>query len=515
MVTNTLLKVLIVSCTISLLLIPMVHAEQYTQAPEIRAVPPPIMDRGSIVIPRDIFPEAKEATIPIYVPPVIEGSNAAIRDEWKTVKEIKGEQTKFEWARFLSNIKPGEAETPIGAGIQLGHALIRAASEAFEKRDYNISIQEGPQGQFRAIIQIGAGEKTTLRERAGETVAVSPAPDQAFASAVYSEYIAEKFRLPKGLYQASLSIDKAHKDDPYVAYVSFSPEKNTFDLTPKIYPNDEFNVNVDFRTKMLPWNWFRDWSSREIEISGEAFIKAFTASAQMIEAKNLLEFFQKEKVTVSNILQVKKEMTYFAAKHSASNLIKQSEHTKLATDVANVRASAVGLLRPETAKPPTTDQLSERTAQQQLTPVKVTFTQTFNGLYTQTPISPSSQTANFSGTITSGTRVGEGSRPGNYTGSFSGSLTAYPGDIPATHNNTPFNAWSVGTVEAKGFKEGTLKGTMNITGTLGGPTYTYPSGPVTIGTDGSLSHTFNGVLKENGDPWGTTTGTLNQSKTTP
>lgn len=162
-------------------------------------------------------------------------------------------------------------------------------------------------------------------------------------------------------------------------------------------------------------------------------------------------------------------------------------------------------------------QLAQRTAQQQLTPVKVEFTQTFNGLYTQTPISPGSQSANFSGSITSGTRIGEGSRPGNYTGSFNGSLTAYPGDIPGTYNNSPFNAWSVGTVEAKGFKEGTLKGTMNITGTLGGATYTYPKGPVTINTDGSLSHTFSGdgVLKRNGVDWGTVNGTLTQSKTTP
>ena len=56
---------------------------------------------------------------------------------------------------------------------------------------------------------------------------------------------------------------------------------------------------------------------------------------------------------------------------------------------------------------------------------------------------------------------------------------------------------------------------MNITGTLGGPIYTYPSGPVTIETDGSLSHTFNGVLKENGDDWATVNGTLTQTKTTP
>ncbi len=171
----------------------------------------------------------------------------------------------------------------------------------------------------------------------------------------------------------------------------------------------------------------------------------------------------------------------------------------------------------KTALAPTLDasQLAQRTAQDQLTPIKVTFTQTFNGLYTQTPIIPGSQIANFSGTITSGTRVGEGTVPGNFTGSFSGGLTVYPGDLPGTYNNQPFNAWSVGTVEAIGFKEGPLKGTMSITGILGGDTYKFPSGPVTINTDGSLSHTLNGVIKENGVGWGTTNGTLTQSKTTP
>lgn len=156
--------------------------------------------------------------------------------------------------------------------------------------------------------------------------------------------------------------------------------------------------------------------------------------------------------------------------------------------------------------------LDQKGGQQQLTPVKVTFTQTFNGLYTQTPIAPGSQIADFSGSITSGTRTGPSEvRHGNFTGSFSGNLTAYPGDTPGTYNSQPFNAWSVGTVEAKGFKEGTLKGTMNITGTLGGSTYKFPSGSVTINTDGSLSHTFNGVLKQNDVPWGTANGTLNQT----
>lgn len=165
--------------------------------------------------------------------------------------------------------------------------------------------------------------------------------------------------------------------------------------------------------------------------------------------------------------------------------------------------------------PSDSSQLSQRTAQQQLTPVEVKFTQTFDGLFTQAADFPGSSEGNHSGTITSGTRVGEGSRPGNFAGSFGGRTIAEPGYTPATHNNTPFTGSSDGTVSARGFKEGPLKGTMTIRLPSATQTATL-SGSITINTDGSLSMpSYSGPVKDNatGTKVGTLTGSLNQGPT--
>jgi len=130
--------------------------------------------------------------------------------------------------------------------------------------------------------------------------------------------------------------------------------------------------------------------------------------------------------------------------------------------------------------------LSERNPQQLLTPVNISFTTTFNGLFTQAADSPGSQGGNHSGTITNGIRIGAGSRPGDFTGSFSGRTIGESGYTPATHTNVPFSGTSVGTATARGFQEGDLKGSMTVTVPAGTQTAAV-SGSITINTDGSLS----------------------------
>ena len=161
--------------------------------------------------------------------------------------------------------------------------------------------------------------------------------------------------------------------------------------------------------------------------------------------------------------------------------------------------------------------LRESTAQEQLTPVNVKFTQTFDGLFTQSADSPGSRYGTHSGTLTDGTRVNVkgDSRPGDFTGSFSGQTVAETGYTPATHNNSAFSGSSVGTASAKGFKEGNLTGTMTVTVPAGTQTATV-SGNITIKTDGSLSMpSYSGPVTVNatGAKVGTMSGSWSQSNT--
>ena len=172
----------------------------------------------------------------------------------------------------------------------------------------------------------------------------------------------------------------------------------------------------------------------------------------------------------------------------------------------------------ETVKPSSdSSKLREGTPQQLVTPVKVEFTQTFDGLFTQSADFPGSRYGTHSGTLTDGTRVNVkgDSRPGDFTGSFSGQTIAETGYTPATHNNSAFSGSSVGTASAKGFKEGDLKGTMTVTVPAGTQTATV-SGNITIKTDGSLSMpSYSGPVTVNttGAKVGAMSGSWSQSKT--
>ncbi len=125
---------------------------------------------------------------------------------------------------------------------------------------------------------------------------------------------------------------------------------------------------------------------------------------------------------------------------------------------------------------------------QLLTPVKVSFTQTFKGFFTQIPDYPLAPTADVSVNITDGTRTGVNSRPGDFTGSYTARGIAEPGWGWIEHHNTPFEgATATGTVEAKGYKEGPLKGSMTVNWESSAERITLTSNEVTIGTDGSLT----------------------------
>ena len=129
-----------------------------------------------------------------------------------------------------------------------------------------------------------------------------------------------------------------------------------------------------------------------------------------------------------------------------------------------------------------------RSAQQLVTPVKASFTERFEGTFTQIPDYSGATTAHMSVAITDGERKGAGSRPGKFTGSYTARTIAEPGWYPIEHHNTPIaGITATGSAEAIGFKEGPLKGKMTVNWESTAEKITLTSNKVTISTDGSLT----------------------------
>lgn len=213
-------------------------------------------------------------------------------------------------------------------------------------------------------------------------------------------------------------------------------------------------------------------------------------------------FWGNVKNTAKDLLKQIKEDLIPTAKAEQIKIIKMPE--KLPMNLPQGRISDSSKLR-------------ETTGQEKLTPVRIEFTQTYDGLFTQSADAPGSRYGSHSGTLTDGTRVNVigDSRSGDFTGSFSGRTVAEPGYTPATHNNSAFSGSSVGKVSAIGFKEGDLKGTMTVTVPAGTQTVNV-TGNITIKTDGSLSMpSYSGPVTDNttGAKVGTMSGSWSQSKT--
>ncbi len=207
-------------------------------------------DYGLVIVPKDIFPEGNGAPIPIYIPPVINDSNAFF-DDWSNVKEITGEDVRFSKEKLLRNLAKlslsgvsGDLRDPRpGAGARavfsMTAAVLLAFERSFEENGFKITIQRNPQGNFRAVIEISADEMNVIRTNAGGIISsLTMAP----AAAEFSQYLKDKFSLPDGLYRAFWIIDKNHKQDLYVVYMGIRPDKDAVLIVPKIYSQDIFEI---------------------------------------------------------------------------------------------------------------------------------------------------------------------------------------------------------------------------------------------------------------------------------
>lgn len=211
---------------------------------------------GGIIIPEEIFPEGKGQAIPIYVPPVFEGSNVIREgDGWRTIKVIEKSRLNFEWEKMVTSFAPEQAQvwspelnkyvdTPQGAAISFISSFIMAVNSATSRTDFKITIQQGPEGKFRAIIELADTETTTfMRTYAGSAYMVTF--EMAYLKVLFSKYVAEVFHLePEGwntYYTMGIRIDQSHKEDQYVYYLSLSRD-NRIVTTPKVYPQDVLEV---------------------------------------------------------------------------------------------------------------------------------------------------------------------------------------------------------------------------------------------------------------------------------
>jgi len=195
------------------------------------------IDYGHILIPEELFPEGKGLPIPIYVPPVENDSNV-YSDDWPTIKEIKDDEVIFSQEKLLRNLVKYSVEHP---GDDLILALSKSFAEAFDQNAFLITIQRSSQGEFRAIIQITTDEMNVIRAMAGDVI---NSPSTGVPAIEWSRYLQERFSLPSdsGLYRSTWIIDKNHKEDPYVSYLSLSTHKNAVLITPKVYMGDNFKI---------------------------------------------------------------------------------------------------------------------------------------------------------------------------------------------------------------------------------------------------------------------------------
>ncbi|GFP42997.1 hypothetical protein HKBW3C_02129, partial [Candidatus Hakubella thermalkaliphila] len=246
-------------------------------------------DYGAVIIPKELFPEGNGVPIPIYIPPVINDSNASFGD-WANVEEIADENVKFSTEKLLKNLaKLTPSEVPeypgykvgAGAAFSMGGAVLLAFGQAFEKDGFKITIQRNSQGNFRAVIQIFTDKGNVIRRNAG---GATRSPDTGIAAVAFSRHLKDKFSLPDGsMYQAFWEIDKNHRQDPYVAYMGLRPDKNAVLLIPKIYSGDIFRIVK--RTAFLIWG------PTVLELRGKEYVGvwSYLLPAQEAETLRVLE----------------------------------------------------------------------------------------------------------------------------------------------------------------------------------------------------------------------------------
>ena len=251
--------------------------------------PVPDKARGGIIIPREMFPEGNGAYIPIHVPDVTDDSNVIKEDShWKTIKEIKETKVDFDWAKLIASFGAEGGDAPGVAAVGVMAGIFRAVHEAISVVDLKITIQTNSEENLRAIIQMGDPNSTSfMRSYAGEGYVDMAAESFWMIRAAFSESIAEVLDLepddfPSVYYTMVLKIDRSHKNDEYIGYISFSQD-NKIVLTPKIYPEDELKI-LRIHEIIIPWKL-----ETIIDLTGSGFISLTESTLDDVGSKTILE----------------------------------------------------------------------------------------------------------------------------------------------------------------------------------------------------------------------------------
>jgi hypothetical protein len=259
---------------------------------------PPIMERGNLAIPKEIFPDGKGVPIEIYVPPITGGSNALREDGgWKTIKQIEVRDSNFDWAKFIASYSPSGADTPSGSAITGMAGVIESIGYAISLCTLNISIEKGHSETLRMIIEMGdPGSTYFLRKYAGQPPTLIPnvqdiviPKGNGTVSTLHDEFsnwIANKLQLepdtsPNWNYAVIISIDKSHKSDECIAYLSLS-QNGRIVKTPKLYSEDKLII-VRLKTP------FSMSYETIVELAGEGLSNILECPLDNTESKIILK----------------------------------------------------------------------------------------------------------------------------------------------------------------------------------------------------------------------------------
>jgi len=260
---------------------------------------PPVTDRGGLVIPKELFPEGNEVVIPVHVPNVIDDSNLIREDDgWGTLKEIRRTKLDFDWAKFISGFSLASASTPEGTVFSVIAGFMKSVSSATSICDMTVKIEKDFESNFRAIVEVHDPNRSYFaRQYAGQNVTIPNRGDNIIRGA-FSKWLASAFglepdRFPQMYYMMSLGIDRAHRDDECVAYLSMS-EQGQVIITPKVYQNDRLRIVRIYEILFIPYRL-----EVIVDVTGDALLNLWEqplpgqSSGSMLEVLAPIRFTSK------------------------------------------------------------------------------------------------------------------------------------------------------------------------------------------------------------------------------
>ena len=249
---------------------------------------------GTVQIPKSMFSAGKGAKIPIYIPPVINNTNAGTLDGldgWNTVWKKELRHIEVDWESFFAHFNPpGGAETSRAGAINFLIGLLKAGTHLLVISKIKITVQKNPnkEDELRAIIQVSP-PNTFLQEKAGQkNLRLEDYIDPGLFSTLPKELISKD---PSKTYLYRIDIDQQHSNS-YGQYLSVKENRNIV-FSPKVYPNDcitiiEFDKSNKFK---LTREFLKLYGSSYVDFLGN-----FTFNSE--QSKTIRGIFSQANITL-------------------------------------------------------------------------------------------------------------------------------------------------------------------------------------------------------------------------